>query len=133
MANDKVLSYIELFQGNLRSFLSEGISRGTQYLPRIQEIFKQEGVPAADLAYVPLIESAFKSTALSRARAKGMWQIMLPTAGDYKLKYNWFVDEERSDSRSRRSPRRSTFACWASCSTATGRWPSRATTWARAT
>jgi membrane-bound lytic murein transglycosylase D len=95
VANDKVLSYVELFQGNLRSFLSEGISRGTQYLPRIQEIFKQEGVPL-DLAYVPLIESAFKSTALSRARAKGMWQIMLPTAGDYKLKYNWFVDE-RSD------------------------------------
>lgn len=95
VANEIVLSYVELFQGNLRSFLAEGLARGSRYLPRITEIFKAEGLPL-DLAYVPLIESAFKSTALSRARAKGMWQLMLPTAGDYKLKYNWFIDE-RSD------------------------------------
>lgn len=95
IANDRVLSYVELFQGTLRNFLSEGLARGSRYLPRINEIFKAEGVPL-DLAYVPLIESAFKSTAFSRARAKGMWQLMLPTAGDYNLKYNWFIDE-RSD------------------------------------
>jgi membrane-bound lytic murein transglycosylase D len=95
IANEKVLSYVELFQGNLRPFLEDGLTRGSKYLPRILEIFKAEGLPL-DLAYVPLIESAFKSTALSRARAKGMWQFQLPTAGDYKLKYNWFIDE-RSD------------------------------------
>ena len=95
VSNDKVLSYVELFQGGLRNFLSEGLSRGSQYLPRIREVFKREGVPL-DLAYVPLIESAFKSAALSRARAKGMWQFQLPTAKDYGLKYNWFIDE-RSD------------------------------------
>lgn len=95
VSNDKVLSYVELFQGGLRSFLEEGLARGSQYLPRIREVFKREGVPL-DLAYVPLIESAFKSAALSRARAKGMWQFQLPTAKDYGLKYNWFVDE-RSD------------------------------------
>jgi membrane-bound lytic murein transglycosylase D len=95
IANDKVLSYVELFQSGLRNFLAEGLSRGSQYLPRIREVFKSEGVPL-DLAYVPLIESAFKSQALSRARAKGMWQFQLPTARDYGLNYNWFVDE-RSD------------------------------------
>ena len=86
---------MELFQGNLRTFLSEGLSRGSQYLPRIREVFQSHGLPL-DLAYVPLIESAFKSTALSRAKAKGMWQLMLPTARDYGLDYNWFIDE-RSD------------------------------------
>ena len=33
-----------------------------------------------DLAYVPLIESAFKPTALSRAKARGVWQFMRGTA-----------------------------------------------------
>jgi len=95
ISNDRVLSYVELFQGNLRNFLDEGMARGSRYLPRIREIFSAQGIPL-DLAYVPLIESAFKSTALSRAKAKGMWQFQLPTAGDYGLKFNWFIDE-RSD------------------------------------
>jgi membrane-bound lytic murein transglycosylase D len=95
ISNDRVLSYVELFQGNLRSYLQEALGRGSQYLPRIREIFKEHNVPL-DLAYVPLVESAFKNSALSRVKAKGMWQIMLPTAGDYGLKFNWFIDE-RSD------------------------------------
>jgi len=49
-----------------------------------------------DLAYVPLIESAFKPTALSRAKAKGMWQFEAETARDVGLRQNWFLDE-RSD------------------------------------
>jgi membrane-bound lytic murein transglycosylase D len=61
----------------------------------IQEVFKTEGLPL-DLAYVPLIESAFKPTALSRAAAKGMWQFEAGTAKDEGLQQNWFLDE-RSD------------------------------------
>lgn len=95
VSNDKVLSYVELFQGGLRGFLEKGLARGSRYLPRIREVFQAEGVPL-DLAYVPLIESAYMSQALSRARAKGMWQFQLPTAKDYGLRYNWFIDE-RSD------------------------------------
>ena len=68
--NDKVLSYIELFEGNLRPFLEEGLERGARYLPMIRDVFREEQIPL-DLAYVPLIESAFKSNALSRASAKG--------------------------------------------------------------
>lgn len=95
ISNDRVLGYVELFQGTMRTYLQEALGRGSAYLPRIREIFKEHGVPL-DLAYVPLVESAFKNSALSRVKAKGMWQIMLPTAGDYGLKFNWFVDE-RSD------------------------------------
>lgn len=93
--NDKVLSYIELFQGELRPFIEEGLARGSQYLPMIQEVFQAQGLPL-DLAYVPLIESAFKPTALSRAKAKGMWQFEAGTARDVGLRQNWFLDE-RSD------------------------------------
>ena len=61
----------------------------------IQDVFKSEGLPL-DLAYVPIVESAFKNTALSRASAKGMWQFIQSTATENGLQQNWFVDE-RSD------------------------------------
>ncbi len=94
--NNKVLSYIELFQrGRMREFLAEGMQRGVKYLPMIQAEFREQGLPL-DLAYIPLIESAFKNTARSRVKATGMWQFMSYTARDHGLELNWYVDE-RSD------------------------------------
>jgi len=93
--NARVLSYIELFQGRLRAFITEGMARGSKYLPMIQNVFRAEGLPL-DLAYVPLVESAFKPNALSRASARGVWQFMRATAVDNGLRHDWYVDE-RSD------------------------------------
>jgi membrane-bound lytic murein transglycosylase D len=93
--NTKVLSYIELFQGRLREFMEDGLARGAQYLPMIQTVFRAEGIPL-DLAFVPLVESAFKTNALSRVSARGMWQFMLGTAKEHGLEQTWFIDE-RSD------------------------------------
>ena len=90
--NDRVLRYVELFQGRLREFLTEGLSRGAQYLPMIQDTFRAEGLPL-DLAYIPLIESAFKPSALSRASARGVWQFMRGTALENGLKADWYLDE----------------------------------------
>jgi len=93
--NDRVLNYIELFQGRLRGHIQSGMDRGAQYLPMIQEVFKAEGLPL-DLAYIPLIESAFKPVAESQKRARGVWQFMRATGEERGLETNWFVDE-RSD------------------------------------
>jgi membrane-bound lytic murein transglycosylase D len=93
--NDRVLSYIELFQGRLHDFIEDGMKRGSRYLPMIQNVFRAEGLPL-DLAYVPLIESAFKPNALSKASAKGVWQFMKATGLENGLRHNWYIDE-RSD------------------------------------
>ena len=93
--NQRVLSYIELFQGRLHDFIEEGMRRGSKYLPMIQNVFRAEGLPL-DLAYVPLVESAFKPNALSRAKAKGVWQFMTGTALENGLRRDWYIDE-RSD------------------------------------
>ena len=95
--NQRVLSYVELFQGRLHDFIEGGMRRGSEYLPMIQQVFRAEGLPL-DLAYVPLIESAFKPEALSRASAKGVWQFMKGTALENGLKHDWYIDE-RSDPR----------------------------------
>ena len=93
--NQRVLSYIELFQGRLHDFIEEGMRRGSKYLPMIQNVFRAEGLPL-DLAYVPLVESAFKPNALSRVKAKGVWQFMTGTAAENGLHRDWYIDE-RSD------------------------------------
>src|SRR5262245_25180656 len=93
--NQRVLSYVELFQGRLHEFIEGGMKRGTQYLPMIQQVFRAEGLPI-DLAYVPLIESSFRPDALSRASARGGWQFIRGTALENGLKHDWYVDE-RSD------------------------------------
>ena len=93
--NQRVLAYIDLFQGRLHDFIEEGMKRGSKYLPMIQSVFRAEGLPL-DLAYVPLVESAFKPNALSRTKAKGVWQFMSGTGLENGLRRDWYIDE-RSD------------------------------------
>jgi len=93
--NEPVLSCIDLYQGRLRPWFETALSRGQQYLPHIREVFAEEGIPR-DLAYVALVESAFKTTAYSRAKAKGVWQFISATGKRYGLAVDWWVDE-RSD------------------------------------
>jgi membrane-bound lytic murein transglycosylase D len=93
--NARVLAYVELFQGRLHDFIEEGMKRGSKYLPMIQGVFRAEGLPL-DLAFVPLVESAFKPNALSRAKAKGVWQFMAGTGLENGLRRDWYIDE-RSD------------------------------------
>src|SRR6476646_10421772 len=93
--NQRVLTFVQLFQGRLHDFLEEGMRRGSKYLPMIQNVFRDEGLPL-DLAYVPLVESAFKPNALSRTKAKGVWQFMSGTGLENGLRQDWYIDE-RSD------------------------------------
>ena len=93
--NERVLASVELLQGRLRDYVQESLTRGARYLPMIQNVFRAEGLPL-DLAFIPIIESGFKTNALSKAKAKGPWQFMVPTAQDHGLKTNWYIDE-RSD------------------------------------
>lgn len=100
--NPRVLSYVQLFTGRLRSYLEEGLGRGARFLPMIQDVFRAEGLPL-DLAYIPLIESAFKPNALSRAKAKGIWQFMQGTALENGLKHDWYIDERAEPEKATRA------------------------------
>jgi membrane-bound lytic murein transglycosylase D len=82
--------------------MQAGLDRGQRYLPMIRTIFEEEGVPL-DLAYVPLVESAFKLNALSRASARGMWQFMLPTGKEHGLDQDWFIDERADPEKATRA------------------------------
>ena len=100
--NDRVLRYVELFQGRMRGFLADGLSRGAQYMPMIQSVFREQGLPQ-DLAFVPLVESAFKPTALSRASARGVWQFMRGTGRENGLDHDWYIDERADPEKATRA------------------------------
>jgi membrane-bound lytic murein transglycosylase D len=100
--NDEVLACIDLYQGPLRDWFAAALERGGRYLPRIREVFKEEGVPQ-DLAYLALVESAFKTSALSRAKAKGVWQFMPATGRRFGLEQDWWVDERSNPEKSTRA------------------------------
>ena len=93
--NDQVLGAIDLYSGRFNKWFSAALSRGLPHLPRIREILAEAGIPQ-DLAYVPIVESAFNPTALSRAKAKGLWQFIPSTGKQYGLKQDFFIDERSS-------------------------------------
>jgi len=100
--NERVLAFVRLLSGRLKSFLEEGLSRGVQFLPMVQDVFRAEGLPL-DLAYVPLVESAFKPTALSRAKARGIWQFMRGTGLENGLSHDWYIDERADPEKATRA------------------------------
>jgi membrane-bound lytic murein transglycosylase D len=100
--NDRILSFIELFQGNLRTFMQDSLHRSAKYMPMVQSVFRAEGLPL-DLAYLAIVESGFKNTALSRASARGMWQFMPATGKEHGLTQNWFIDERADPEKATRA------------------------------
>jgi membrane-bound lytic murein transglycosylase D len=93
--NSRILSYVELWRGTLHDVMQDSLNRSVRYTPMIQDVFKAEGLPL-DLMYLPIVESGFKPTALSRAAAKGLWQFEADTGLENGLDLNWFRDD-RSD------------------------------------
>lgn len=79
------------FQGGMRSRFAQGLVRSWMYLPEIERIFANAGLPAA-LTLLPHIESSFENRALSKAGAAGIWQIM-PATGRRYLRVTDDVDE----------------------------------------
>ncbi|HPC82775.1 MAG TPA: LysM peptidoglycan-binding domain-containing protein [Thermoanaerobaculaceae bacterium] len=90
--NPEVTSLIGFYTGTYRERFTLALERAARYLPFIREELRRAGMPL-DLAYLPMVESAFNPKARSRARAQGLWQFMAGTGKLYDLKVNGLVDE----------------------------------------
>ena len=76
------------------AWLNAVIQRGNIYLPHIREEVARRKLPP-ELVYLPVIESAFQSTARSRSGAVGLWQFMMNSISPFGIKVNDYVDERR--------------------------------------
>ncbi|MBI4524983.1 MAG: transglycosylase SLT domain-containing protein [Deltaproteobacteria bacterium] len=94
---------VRIQRGVKERFLS-GLRLSRRYLGQIQHIFMEHGVPA-DLAYLPLVESAFNIRARSRVGAVGMWQFM-PATGKKFLRISSTLDERKDPLESSRAAAR---------------------------
>jgi len=90
--NKHVLAEIKLFTKGEKKFFQESFRRSGMYRPFILEELKKAGLPE-ELSWLPLIESGFKVTAYSRARALGLWQFISSTGYRFGLKRDRYVDE----------------------------------------
>jgi membrane-bound lytic murein transglycosylase D len=100
--NERVAYFMDYFQTVARERFGTWLARSTKYIPRMQEILRQQGLPE-DLVYLALIESGFNPRAVSRSAAVGPWQFISATGSRYGLKQDRWVDE-------RRDPEKATFA-----------------------
>ncbi len=67
------------------------IKNAPRFFPMIERILKEEGIPD-DFKYLAVAESNL-SNASSSAGAKGLWQFLKGTAGDFGLEVNTEIEE----------------------------------------
>lgn len=101
ISNDAVAGVINYLQTTKSGqvFIRKALSRSGLYEPVISETLRKEGLPR-DLIYLAAPESAYNPLALSRAGAKGIWQLMPARAAQYGLKRDRWVDEREDPLKS---------------------------------
>lgn len=79
---------------NNPAYLSRIWERAQPLMFLILEQLAARNLPA-ELALLPVVESAFQPYAYSHGRAAGLWQFVPGTGKDYGLKQNWWYDGRR--------------------------------------
>jgi len=81
-------------QTGQKDSILDGLKSSFKYLPVIEDIFKESGLPW-ELTRIPFVESSFNIRANSKVGAKGIWQIMGETGKNF-MQTTSFYDERYS-------------------------------------
>ena len=103
--NEMVVKSLNFWLNRGRRYFEDGLMRSGQYRPIIEKVFREESIPL-DLMYLAQVESLFKTHAVSKAKAKGIWQFEKGTAIRYGLKVTRDVDERSDPEKSTRAAAR---------------------------
>ncbi|MCL2260592.1 MAG: LysM peptidoglycan-binding domain-containing protein [Fibromonadales bacterium] len=93
--NDRVMREIHFLTANAKNFMTASLSRKTLLDSMIYAKLKARGMPA-DLIYLALVESGYKPSAYSSAKAAGVWQFIPSTGKRYGLTSDFWVDLRRN-------------------------------------
>lgn len=95
-------AYIKFFLTDGRRFIQRALERQGRYLPMMERVFLEEGVPT-DLFGVGIIESGYNPRAYSYAHASGIWQFIPSTGRAYGLRTDPWIDERRNPEKATRA------------------------------
>jgi membrane-bound lytic murein transglycosylase D len=93
MDNELVRQW-ETFYSAKPEYFARMVDRSRQYLFHIIEEIERRKMPA-EVALLPMIESAYNPQAYSKAHASGLWQFIPSTGKLYGLRQNWWYDGRR--------------------------------------
>ena len=97
--NDVTRKFIDNYSNRMKGSVAIMLGASNFYNPIFEEALERYGLPL-ELRYLPVIESALRPTATSRAGAAGLWQFMIGTGKRYGLEVNTLVDERRDPIKS---------------------------------
>ena len=97
--NDVTRKFIDTYSNRMKGSVAIMLGSSNFYNPIFEEALERYGLPL-ELRYLPVIESALRPTATSKAGAAGLWQFMIGTGKRYGLEVNTLVDERRDPIKS---------------------------------
>lgn len=97
--NNVTREFIDTYCNKMKVAVAIMLGSSNFYNPIFEEALERYGLPL-ELKYLPVIESALRPTATSKAGAAGLWQFMITTGKRYGLEVNTLVDERRDPVKS---------------------------------
>jgi membrane-bound lytic murein transglycosylase D len=102
LRSDFKITYSLQLENVVRSFLKTRkksferlLVKSNYYKPLFENIFVANYIPS-EIKYMAIVESAFNVNAVSKMGATGIWQFMKPTAQQYGVLVNSYVDNRRN-------------------------------------
>jgi peptidoglycan lytic transglycosylase D len=96
--NARVEHWIDAFQTTRRDEFQSLLDRRGEFEGMIRRKLRERGMPE-ELLYLAMIESGLSTNAVSDVSAVGIWQFMVPTARQFGLRVDDYVDERRDPVR----------------------------------
>ena len=96
--NARVERWMVRFQTTRKAAFEKMLKRRSMYDELVRGKLRARGMPE-ELLYLAMMESGLEPGAVSRVSAVGLWQFMSPTALQYGLRVDEWVDERRDPVR----------------------------------
>ena len=96
--NARVEKWMDRFQTTEKAAFETLLKRRSIYDELVRGKLRDRGMPE-ELLYLAMMESRLDSRAVSKVSAVGLWQFMSPTAIQYGLRVDEWVDERRDPVR----------------------------------